>query len=133
MKAIKCPCESCRKEVRNPIIVTNFSNASKKETYYACPYCLTKIETPLNESNCTPDNTNAVQPENLTTQKRASGQRHSSQAVMMEKLETLEKQKTDLLAELDKLRTDAMQKICNLQDEVDALRKEADILKKLTA
>ena len=54
------------------------------------------------------------------------------QAVTIEKLEILEKEKADLLAELDELRKGATKKISVLEEEVAALREEAEVLKKLT-
>lgn len=40
----KCPDESCRKEFETPVIVHNFTYQPRKDTYYACPFCLTRIE-----------------------------------------------------------------------------------------
>ena len=54
------------------------------------------------------------------------------QAVTIEKLEILEKEKADLLAELDELRKGATKKISVLEEEVVALREEAELLRKLT-
>ena len=145
MKQIKCPYESCNKEFEKPVIVTNFSFIPKKETYYACPYCLTKIGDTIKECDCTPVNAEetvctenekpeekSIQPENSTMPRRVLYRSNVPQAVTTEKLETLEKERADLLAELDELRKGATQKISILEEEVAALREEAEILKQLT-
>jgi len=145
MKSIKCPYKSCRKEFNKPMVVTNYSFTPKKEPYYACPYCLTKIGPIINECECTPINAKetactengnpeekSLQPENSTIPRRVLGLLNLPQAVMLEKLETLEKERADLLAELVELRNGALQKISTLNEEVAALREEAKILKKLT-
>jgi len=145
MKSIKCPYESCRKEFKKPIVVTNFSFTTKKEPYYACPYCLTKIGPITNECDYTPVNAKetvctkngnpaekSMQPENSIIPRNVLELPNVPQVVTLEKLETLEKERAALLAELDELRNGAMQKICNLNEEVAALREEAKILKKLT-
>jgi len=145
MKHIKSPCESCKKEFEKPIVVTNFSFTPKKESYYACPYCLTKIGTITNECDCTQVNIEEtgctenwkqeekrIQSKYSTIPRRVVDRSNVLESVTMEKLESLEKQRSDLLAELDQLRNGAMQKICNLTEEVSALRKEAESLKKLT-
>lgn len=145
MKYIKCPCESCNKEFEKPIVVTNFSFMPKKESYYACPYCLTKIGAITNEFDCTQVNTEETgctenwKPEEQTVQseysvvpRRVLDRSNVLEAFTMEKLESLEKERADLLLELDQLRNGAKQKICTLTEEVDALREETYILKKLT-
>ena len=146
MKSIKCSYESCRKEFKMPIVVTNFSFTPKNEPYYACPYCLTKIESITNGWDCTPVNTEKtvftengkpeqknMQPKNSTTPRSVLDVPNVSQVVTREKLEALEKERAVLLVELDELRNGAMQKIYTLNEEVAALRDEAKILKKLTA
>jgi len=74
----------------------------------------------------------SIQPKNSVMPRRVLYLSNASHAVTMEKLETLEKERSDLLAELDELRNGAMQKICTLNEEVAALREAAKILKKLT-
>ena len=126
-------------------MVTNFSSTPKKESYYACPYCLTKIGAITNEFKCTQINPKktgctenwkqeekSMQREYSTMPRRVLDRSNVLQAVTIEKLETLEKDRSDLLAELDQLRNGAMQKICTLKEEVAVLREEAKILKKLT-
>ena len=133
MKQIKCPCESCNKEFEKPIVVTNFSFAPKNETYYACPYCLTKIDSLKNECDCTPiiDQESGCAPDQSTRSRRVLGKSNVFESVMLEKLETLEKERANLLLELEELRNGAMQKICNLTEDVSTLREEKKILKKL--
>jgi hypothetical protein len=134
--------------VKKPIVVTNFVFAPRKETYYACPYCLKKIGDTIKESNCTPvtieetaepvyienekPEEESMQPENSATPQEPLNESGVIQAVAIEKLETLEKEKADLLAELDELRKGATKKISILEEEVVALREEAELLRKLT-
>ena len=148
MKHITCTCESCRKDYEKPIVVTNFVFAPRKETYYACPHCLTKIGNTIKESNCKPftieetvepvctesekTEENSIQPENSTAPRKVLDGSSVPQAVTIEKLEILEKEKADLLAELDELRKGATKKISVLEEEVVALREEAELLRKLT-
>lgn len=148
MKHIRFTCGSCRKVFERPIVVTNFVFAPRKETYHACPYCLTKIGNTIKESNCKPftieetvepvctesekPEEESMQPENSTMPRELLYGSSVPQAVTIEKLETLEKEKADLLAELDELRKGATKKISVLEEEVAALREEAELLKKLT-
>jgi len=148
MKHIRFTCESCRKVFEKPVVVTNFVFAPRKETYHACPYCLTKIGNTIKESNgepftieetvepvCTESEKpeeESMQPENSTTPQEHLDESSVTQAVTIEKLETLEKEKANLLAELDELRKGATKKISVLEEEVAALREEAELLKKLT-
>lgn len=145
MKHHKYPCESCEKEFEKPIVVTNFSYTPSKETYYACPYCLTKINNIPQECNDTPISPNEtaftknkkteekrIHPETDTPPQRVLDRQSVPQVITFQKLESLEKDKTDLLAELNKLREGAIQKISNLEEEVATLREETEILKKMT-
>ena len=155
MQHIRFTCGSCRKVFERPIVVTNFVLAPRKETYHACPYCLTKIGNTIKETNekpftieetaepieetvepvCTESEKpeeESMQPENSTTPRELLYGSSVPQAVTIEKLETLEKEKADLLAELDELRKGATKKISVLEEEVAALREEAELLKKLT-
>jgi len=38
-----CPYSECRKEIEKPVMLTDFSKMPR-ETYYACPHCLTKVD-----------------------------------------------------------------------------------------
>lgn len=38
-----CPYSECKKEFEKPIVLTDFSR-TPRETYYACPHCLTKVD-----------------------------------------------------------------------------------------
>lgn len=135
--------------VRKPIVVTNLVISPRKETYYACPYCLKKIGDTIKESNYTPltieetveptytenekPEEEIIQPENSTTPQEPVNGSSVTKAVAIEKLETLGKEKADLLAELDELRKGAEKKISGLEEEVAALRGEAEQLRRLTA
>jgi predicted RNase H-like nuclease (RuvC/YqgF family) len=148
MEHTSCTCESCRKVFKKPILVTNFVISPRKETYYACPYCLTKIGNTIKESSITPltveetvepvyteneePEEESMQPENSATPQEPVNGSSVTKAFAIEKLETLEKEKADLLAELEELRKGATEKISVLEEEVTALREEAELLRKLT-
>ena len=74
----------------------------------------------------------SIQLENSTIPQEPVNGPSVTKAVAIEKLETLEKEKADLLAELDELRKGAEKKISVLEEEVAALREEAEQLRKLT-
>lgn len=38
-----CPYPKCKKEFERPLMLTDFSK-TPRETYYACPHCLTKVD-----------------------------------------------------------------------------------------
>jgi len=38
-----CPYRECKKEFERPLMLTDFSRMPR-ETYYACPHCLTKVD-----------------------------------------------------------------------------------------
>ena len=38
-----CPYVKCGRAVSEPVRLTNLSRGSKVETYYACPYCFSKL------------------------------------------------------------------------------------------
>lgn len=38
-----CPYNECKREFEKPLMLTNLSN-TPRETYYACPHCLTKVD-----------------------------------------------------------------------------------------
>ena len=134
--------------VKKPVVVTNFVFAPRKETYYACPYCLTKFGDTIKESNYTPvtieetvepiytesekPEEESMQPENPAAPQEPLNVSSVTQAFAIEKLDTLEKEKADLLAELEELRKGATKKINVLEEEVAALREEAELLRKLT-
>lgn len=146
MSKTKCSYEYCKKEFNTPVLVTNFSFTPRKETYFACPHCLTKIEKATKTCDCAPDSaeilvisenekveeTSVKLPEAPTIEQRDVDAFEEPQEVTLETIENLEQQKKDLLAELAELRDGATKKIHSLEEEVSALRKEAEILKKLT-
>ena len=40
---LTCPYTECKKEFQKPLMLTDFSR-TPRETYYACPHCLTKVD-----------------------------------------------------------------------------------------
>jgi DNA-directed RNA polymerase subunit RPC12/RpoP len=50
-KAFVCPYFQCRKTFRKPLMLTD-SSKIPRETYYACPHCLSKVDVAVdNEEN----------------------------------------------------------------------------------
>ncbi len=45
-----CPYNECRKGFEKPLMLTDFSKMPR-ETYYACPHCLTKVEVVAEDIN----------------------------------------------------------------------------------
>ena len=145
MSRIKCLYECCNKEFKTPVLVTNFTFTPKKETYNACPFCLSRIENPTKTYKNTSDTsrptiineitkleeTSIMQPETITIDQKKIDESILPQDDTLEKIEDLEKKKQDLLAELAELRNGAIKKINNLQQDVNALKAEAEILKQL--
>jgi len=43
LEHLTCPYNQCKKEFDKPLMLTDFSS-TPRETYYACPHCLTKVE-----------------------------------------------------------------------------------------
>jgi len=41
--SLVCPYNECGREFEKPIMLTDFSKVPR-ETYYACPHCLTKVD-----------------------------------------------------------------------------------------
>jgi len=73
-----------------------------------------------------------TQPEKSTMDQRVLDEPIILQEINLEKIENLEKEKQDLLAEFGELKNRATKKISDLEKEVVSLRQEAEILKKLT-
>jgi len=44
-----CPYSECKKEFEKPVVLTDFSS-TPRETYYACPHCLTKVDVAAKDS-----------------------------------------------------------------------------------
>ena len=140
MTKIKCPHQSCRKEFERPVWVTNFSFTPTKETYQACPYCLTRIDEKTKTCSCT---TIIVEPQvDLETEETVACPETSEmpqtndnnanlQTATLGKIESLGKQKAQLLAELDELRKGATKRINKLEQEVTALKEEKEALNQL--
>ena len=133
MTKIQCPRQACRKEFEKPVLVTNFSFNPTKETYPACPYCLTRIDENATTCNCTTvvEPVEETKPENHLP-KQNWIKRLVSDSVTMEKIGTLEKQKADLLAEVEELKKGATKRINKLEIEIAGLKEEKETLKQIT-
>jgi hypothetical protein len=131
MSHLTCPCESCKKEIEKPIVVTNFS-VTPNRVYYACPYCLTKLEFETEQSIRTTDATLCCE-EKQSSKPEPAYSDESAQKIVIHKLETLEKQRAGLLSELEELRKAANKKISCLEEEVAALKEEAELLREITS
>jgi hypothetical protein len=134
MKKIQCPRQSCNKDFEIPVMVTSYSFTPTKETYPACPYCLTRIDENTKTCNCTTaGNESAAQ---TKTEKDLPKQnwirRVVSDSATMEKIGKLEKQKSDLLKQLEKLKQNATKQICKLEQDVAALKEQKETLKQIT-
>jgi len=155
MASTNCPQKECNRIFEKPVIVTNFS-FTPKETYSACPYCLTRINlgpkksdlnyiTPekptniesgdLNEPNISPQTI----PVYSSTEKNEwqlysiPFDSQTPQRNALENIKTLEKEKTYLITELEELRKAATKKIHCLEKEVVTLKEEVKVLKKLAS
>jgi len=134
MTKIKCPRQDCRKEFEKPVLVTNFSFTPTKETYQACPYCLTRIDKNATTCNCTTVVVEPIieaNPEKQETKETCIKEGLQDSATI-EKIGTLEKQKADLLAEVEKLKKGATKKINKLEEEIAALKEEKQALEQIT-
>jgi hypothetical protein len=145
MKNIKCPDNSCGKEFERPIVVSNFVFIPKKHTYFACPYCLARIseidhvcESVDNGSDIEIGIENSREIDTESTE-RQIGSRFNrvelDQSVefpskTIEEIKNLEKEKADLLLQLDELKKNAVKKANSLEYEIDSLKKETEKLKK---
>ena len=153
MASINCPQKECNRIFQKPVIVTNLS-FTPKETYSACPYCLTRIKIESKKYNTidnSPEKKTSVETRNpnqaanapQTTHVYSSTEKieyqlnsvvldlHTSQRNALENIKNLEQEKTHLITELEELRKAATEKINCLEKDVVALREEAKILKKL--
>ena len=45
-----CPYNECKKDFEKPLVLTDFSR-TPRETYYACPHCLTKVDVVVKDSD----------------------------------------------------------------------------------
>ena len=132
MSHLTCPCESCRKEIEKPIVVTNFSVTPNK-VYYACPYCLTKLEFETEHCTCTTDSTSCCEETEQNRELEIMYVGKSAPKIVINKLESLGKERAGLLSELNELRRIANKKISCLEEEVAALREEAELLREITS
>lgn len=126
MTKIKCPRQDCRKEFEKPVLVTNFSFTPTKETYPACPYCLTRIDKNATTCSCTTVVVEPVvetKPEKQETKETCKIEDLHDLATI-EKIGALEKQKADLVAKVEKLKKGATDRINKLEEEILALKEE---------
>jgi hypothetical protein len=93
---------------------------------------LTKLEFETETCICTTDATLCCE-EEQSSQPELEYSDKSAQKIVIHKLETLEKQRAGLLSELDDLRKAAKKKISCLEEEVAALREEAELLREITS
>ncbi|MDG6222184.1 MAG: hypothetical protein QCH99_02865 [Candidatus Bathyarchaeota archaeon] len=141
MTKIKCPRQSCKKEFEKPVLVTNFIFTPTKETYLACPYCLTRIESNSRTCNC-PTVVNPVigslskNEQEITPEPQANDgtclKENFSNSVTLERIGTLEKQKEQLLTQVEELKQGAIKKISKLEEEIADLKEEKQALEQLT-
>lgn len=47
---LTCPYGECKKGFEKPVMLTDFSK-TPRETYYACPHCLTKVDVVVKDSS----------------------------------------------------------------------------------
>ena len=127
MPTITCPHELCGKQFENPVVVTNFSS-DPQQTYNACPFCLTKIEIVTTETDS--PSVEIINVDNSAIRQKILDMVEPQKAIV-ENIKSLERQKAELLEELENLKLGAEQKICNLEQEVDDLKEETRILRKL--
>ena len=137
MASINCPQKECNRIFQKPVIVTNFSFVPK-ETYSACPHCLTRINIESKEYSPTCIDQQTIQVFSLTGKSGhplnslvSNSQTPRKNAIRS--IKNLEQEKTDLITKLDELKKVAIEKIGCLEKEVAILREEAKILKKLVS
>ena len=144
MTNIKCPDNSCGKEFERPIVVSNFVFVPKKHTYFACPYCLTKIsEVDYVCDSVSDDSDVKIKMENSHFEPKYVEKQKASQfnkikldqsteipSETIDGIKNLEREKADLLLELDELKRNAIKKANSLEYEIASLKKEAEKLKK---
>ena len=133
MTKIQCPRQSCKKEFETPVMVTSYSFTPTKQTYPACPYCLTRIDENTKSCSCTEtiEPVTETKPENGAP-KQNWIRRLASDSATMEKIGKLEKQKTDLLEQLEELKKHATKRISKLEQDVAALKEQKQTLKQIT-
>jgi hypothetical protein len=123
-------------------MVTTFSFTPKKESFYACPYCLSKIDTQENVdqkislikqviSEEPKKQENFKDSKYYTSTENKIDKTNAPFAINVDKIGHLEKQKENLLAEIYELREKATRKIYTLEKEVTTLKQETEVLKKL--
>jgi hypothetical protein len=134
MTKIQCPRQSCKKEFETPVMVTSYSFTPTKQIYPACPYCLARIDKNSKSCSCTTEviePASEKEPENDVL-KQNWIKRAVSDSATMEKIGKLEKQKTDLLEQLEELKKDATKRISKLEQDVAALKEQKQTLKEIT-
>jgi hypothetical protein len=139
MSRIKCAEYSCGKEFERPVIVKN-SVYSPKETYYACPFCLTKIEFFYDHSLC--EEFGVIGSSTIANQEKMEKPEQSNFVVELldeyetklssfEEIEHLEQIKNNSFLDLEILRKVAITKVEDLQMEIKKLKREVDTLRKI--
>lgn len=155
LKLVTCHNEVCKKEFAEPVVVANHMTLPS-EAYFACPYCLTRIDLikkvklksisavtsdaekeEIEESNFGFQvlegrpviEKSESESEGLVMPQRVADDSVSSPLIIMKKIEKLRKEKADLLMELDDLRRAAKKRITILEKEVAELRKEKESLR----
>ena len=134
MTKIQCSRQSCKKQFETPVMVTSFVFTPTRETYPACPYCLARIEENTTTCNCTTVEIEPVPetiPENLVP-KQNWIRRVVSDSATMEKIGKLEKQKAELLAQVEKLKEGATKRIKKLEEDIAALKEQKETLIEIT-
>jgi len=154
MASINCPQKECNRLFEKPVIVTNLS-FTPKDTYSACPYCLSRIRHESKKYNPTytssekqatieirNPNQTTVAPQTIPVYSSIENREYQLNSIVfdlqtpqrnsLENIKTLEQEKKHLIKELEELRKTATEKINCLEKDVVALREEAKILKKLT-
>lgn len=154
MASINCPQKECNRVFEKPVIVTNLS-FTPKETYSACPYCLSRINhepkkynliytSPEKQANIETGNPNQTtnSPQTIHVYSSTENSEYQLNSIAfdlqipqrnpLENIKTLEQEKKHLITELEGLGKKATEKINCLEKDIIALRAEAKILKKLT-
>ena len=133
MKKIQCPRQSCKKEFEIPVMVTSYTYSPTKETYPACPYCLTRIDENTRTCSCTTEEIEptAEKPTETELPKQNWIRRVVVDSATMEKIGKLEKQKSDLLAQVEVLKDEAAKRIIKLEDDIAALKQQKEALKQM--
>jgi hypothetical protein len=157
LKLITCSNEVCKKEFAKPVVVANHMTLPS-EAYFACPYCLTRIDLTKKVKSKSISTVmsgaekeeieessfgfqvlegrpviekSESESEGLVMPQGVADDSVFSPLIIMEKIEKLRKEKADLSMELNDLRRAAKKRISVLEREVAELRKEKESLREL--